>query len=61
MAPLNGDGQIGAKTLASQFEYQVWLEAKRDEMEQSGLRRAAFASKFESMLGLIHTQSLVTR
>jgi hypothetical protein len=48
------------KTFASQFEYQVWLEAKRDEMEQSGLRRAAFASRFENILGLIHTQSLVT-
>ena len=47
------------KTFASQFEYQAWLEAKRDEMEQSGLRRAAFASRFENILGLIHTQSLV--
>lgn len=48
------------KAFTSKFEYQVWLEVKQAEMEQFGLRRAAFVSRFENILGLVHTQSLVT-
>jgi hypothetical protein len=47
------------EAFASDLEYQVWLEAKRDEMELYGLRRAAIASRFDNILGLIHTQSMV--
>jgi hypothetical protein len=39
------------KIFTSQIEYQVWLEDKHAEMEQFGLRRAAFASSFENILG----------
>jgi hypothetical protein len=47
------------EAFATELEYQVWLEAKREEMKISGTRRAAFASRFGNILGLIHTQSLV--
>jgi hypothetical protein len=50
-------GDRGA--FATELDHQGWLEAKRDEMELAGLRRASFTSKFENILGLIHTQSLV--
>ena len=50
-------GDHGA--FATGLDHHVWLEAKRDEMELVGLRKAAYASKFENILGLIHTQSIV--
>jgi len=46
-------------TFATVLDHHVWLEAKRDEMESVGLGIVTFASKFENILGLIHTQSIV--
>ena len=46
-------------TFATVLDHHVWLEAKRDEMESVGLGIVTFTSKFENILGLIHTQSIV--
>jgi hypothetical protein len=48
-----------AATFDTENEYRAWLESKRDKMEISGRERAAYASRFEKIVGLVHTQSKV--